>query len=210
MTAATSSSTGPRRQDSLNENTEPPPPYEAVPQDGSAILEANFARPYEVQDSGLFSNHNQQSSHVPPPLPQRQPSQINQNHNALSASSMSFSPPSGPPPRHPSSMTPSSSSSALPAGSPPHSAHYDGVSSFNRPALPNQVPAHQQPGPAPMAYGPTAHPTSGQPLLNHGRILIYPQGHYCIKCGNTGYKGCDPSNVHVRVSISDNKGLPSI
>ena len=51
------------------------------------------------------------------------------------------------------------------------------------------VPAAQRAGPLPTS---THQP--GHPLLNEGRLLVYPvhKGR-CEKCGNTGYKGGDPS-----------------
>ncbi|KAL8280966.1 hypothetical protein RQP46_006645 [Phenoliferia psychrophenolica] len=30
--------------------------------------------------------------------------------------------------------------------------------------------------------------------MNKGRVLVYPPGHFCSKCGNTGYKQNDPSH----------------
>jgi hypothetical protein len=94
------------------------------------------------------------------------------------------------------------------------------VSSFNRPALPNQTPAHTQP-PRPPAqaqhYSPTVRPSSGQPLLHRGKLLVYSDGFVCYKCrrsslarfmralltcvttDNTGYKAYDPSAPHMRV-----------
>jgi hypothetical protein len=58
---------------------------------------------------------------------------------------------------------------------------------------------------------PTTIPTPGRPLQNKGRVLVYPAGHECRKCGfegifshidsthrhtgnNTGYKNYDPSH----------------
>ncbi|KAJ3560671.1 hypothetical protein NP233_g10685 [Leucocoprinus birnbaumii] len=40
---------------------------------------------------------------------------------------------------------------------------------------------------------PTTTPTAGRPLLREGKLLVYPKGHNCEKCFNTGYKGFDPS-----------------
>lgn len=173
-------------------DAEPPPAYEAVAHDGAQTLEANFARPYEVQDSGLFSQPS-----GPPPNSQAQP----QRPQYTGASSSSFSPPSGAPPP-PSSSSISSSSSYpsrlnVPPPPPRHpslqnstnrptppipSPHVDGISTFNRPALPHQQPAHTEQQPAPVRYAPSAHPMSGQPLLHKGKILMYPPGVYCEKC----------------------------
>lgn len=159
-------------------DAEPPPAYEAVAHNGSQTLEANFARPYEVQDSGLFN----QSQSPQPPQPVRP---------QYTGASTSFSPPSGPPP----STSASSSSHLRPPPPPQHpslqgssnsrpipSPHVDGVSTFNRPALPNQQPAHREVPPRPVRYAPSAHPMSGQPLLHKGKILMYPPGVYCEKC----------------------------
>ncbi|KAJ3923527.1 hypothetical protein F5877DRAFT_63176 [Lentinula edodes] len=41
---------------------------------------------------------------------------------------------------------------------------------------------------------PTKTPVPGHPLLNHGRLLVYPPGFQCEKCRNVGYKQNDPSN----------------
>ncbi|KAL1694146.1 hypothetical protein GGG16DRAFT_47743 [Schizophyllum commune] len=39
---------------------------------------------------------------------------------------------------------------------------------------------------------PTTTPTPGHPLLRDNRVLVYPAGVECPKCGNTGYKHGDP------------------
>ncbi|KAI5895789.1 uncharacterized protein SCHCODRAFT_02677266 [Schizophyllum commune H4-8] len=39
---------------------------------------------------------------------------------------------------------------------------------------------------------PTTTPTPGHPLLRDNRVLVYPAGYECPKCGNTGYKHGDP------------------
>ncbi|KAJ9120198.1 hypothetical protein QFC22_003098 [Naganishia vaughanmartiniae] len=39
---------------------------------------------------------------------------------------------------------------------------------------------------------PTVEPTPGRPLLHDGQCLVYKDGFYCQKCGNTGYKNDDP------------------
>ncbi|KAJ4479356.1 hypothetical protein J3R30DRAFT_3289137 [Lentinula aciculospora] len=41
---------------------------------------------------------------------------------------------------------------------------------------------------------PTKTPVPGHPLLNHGKLLVYPPGFECDKCHNIGYKQNDPSN----------------
>ncbi|KIY51942.1 hypothetical protein FISHEDRAFT_70436 [Fistulina hepatica ATCC 64428] len=39
---------------------------------------------------------------------------------------------------------------------------------------------------------PTTTPKPGHPLLRSGKVLLYPAGHQCDKCHNTGYKHYDP------------------
>ncbi|CAD6577283.1 MAG: hypothetical protein CYPHOPRED_000210 [Cyphobasidiales sp. Tagirdzhanova-0007] len=184
-------------------DAEPPPPYSSMA-DGadSTTLEANFSRPYEVQDSGAYNPPSR-----PPPS---------------SSSSFSLSPgpqshyapnrypqPAGPPPPSPQRQS-GSYSPQIPIQHPTHQLHQhdprhpqphrDGVSTFNRPALPNQPPAHtQSPAGIPrMAYSPTSTPTGGQPLLLQGKLLVYPADFYCSKCHNTGYRAYDPSMPHMR------------
>ena len=42
---------------------------------------------------------------------------------------------------------------------------------------------------------PTTVPTPNRPLLHNGCVLVYPKGWTrCYKCGNTGYKGGDPTH----------------
>lgn len=41
---------------------------------------------------------------------------------------------------------------------------------------------------------PTTVPTPGHPLLHEGKMLVYPSGHMCRKCNNTGYKFNDPQH----------------
>ncbi|KAH8104120.1 hypothetical protein BXZ70DRAFT_1052744 [Cristinia sonorae] len=41
---------------------------------------------------------------------------------------------------------------------------------------------------------PTTTPVPGHPLLYRGNVLVYPTGHECSKCHNTGYKHYDPGN----------------
>ncbi|KAJ3974576.1 hypothetical protein EV361DRAFT_946892 [Lentinula raphanica] len=61
---------------------------------------------------------------------------------------------------------------------------------------------HPPPGPPPTGSQrpsdddgrPTKTPVPGHPLLNHGRLLVYPPGYECDKCRNVGYKQNDPSN----------------
>jgi hypothetical protein len=51
--------------------------------------------------------------------------------------------------------------------------------------LPHQTPAHTapvSPSRQPTQYSPTVNPTSGQPLLHKGKLLVYTNGFYCQKC----------------------------
>ncbi|WVQ89622.1 hypothetical protein IAS59_003384 [Cryptococcus gattii] len=63
-------------------------------------------------------------------------------------------------------------------------------SASSRPPPP--LPARTQP----QDLTPTEVPTPGRPLLRRGQLLVYPKGHWCPKCQNTGYKSSDPSNPH--------------
>ncbi|KAF9012155.1 hypothetical protein BDZ89DRAFT_1119045 [Hymenopellis radicata] len=67
---------------------------------------------------------------------------------------------------------------ASPSASSPESAHESGASS---PAEPSDS-------------RPTTRPVPGHPLLNAGRLLVYPAGYECYKCHNIGYKQNDPSH----------------
>lgn len=155
-------------------DAEPPPPYTSVATGASTTLEANFSRPYEVQDSGAFAQSQSASGPSGFAHPTGAPPQHPHRTGASSSSSTGFMHPPGPPP-------PPQRANGAPQPSP----HIDGVSSFNRPALPNQAPAHTTAAP-PMEtsreYSPTVRPCSGQPLLNRGRLLIYTNGFYCPKC----------------------------
>ncbi|BGP39950.1 hypothetical protein JCM10450v2_003930 [Rhodotorula kratochvilovae] len=84
-----------------------------------------------------------------------------------------------------------------PLSSPPQGA-------FAPPPQPPPRPATYSPPGPPLStspqpngggggYNPTETPTPGQPLLNQGRLLVYPPGkEVCWKCQNTGYKPFDP------------------
>lgn len=178
-------------------DAEPPPAYTSIATAGSTTVEGNFARPYEIQDSGYTphastatgvpssaaaasSSSSSSSTHAPHTAPLHQhhphpagaPPNVPPRHPSVSSHNTgnSFQHPSGPPPNH--------------GGPAPH-PHIDGISSFNRPALPNQPPAHTaalSPSSQPTQYAPTVNPTSGQPLLRRGAILVYTHGFYCQKC----------------------------
>lgn len=58
------------------------------------------------------------------------------------------------------------------------------------------APSGPPSGPTPVGPLPTTHPRPGHPLLRDGKFLVYPQSKArCEKCGNTGYKGGDPSRA---------------
>lgn len=80
-----------------------------------------------------------------------------------SAPPTTHSAPDGPPPTSPISP---SSSHAPPSGPPPSRTSTDNADDCK----------------------PTTVPTPGHPLLNKGRVLVYPAGRECRKCLNTGYK----------------------
>lgn len=88
--------------------------------------------------------------------------------------SYSFAPPNGPPP-----------SQYVPPGGPPPLSP---TSSYAPPSGP--PPSHSSPLSSNNSddWRPTNTPTPGRPLLNKGRVLVYPRGFECKKCTNTGYK----------------------
>ncbi|KLO06526.1 hypothetical protein SCHPADRAFT_687519 [Schizopora paradoxa] len=99
------------------------------------------------------------------------------NASLSSGGALNYAPPPGPPPgqrpptspRNPPPSSASSAQYAPPAGPPPSRASNDDGK-------------------------PTSSPTPGRPYLNKGRVLVYPAGHECRKCLNTGYKHFDPSH----------------
>ncbi|WVR00024.1 hypothetical protein IAU59_007166 [Kwoniella sp. CBS 9459] len=111
-----------------------------------------------------------------------------------------------PPPHHPAASSSSSSGYSAPSGPPPSGK--DGNNPFSDanqyhsnnnqngasagPSRPPPPPQQHQP----QDTSPTEAPTPGRPLLHRGQLLVYPKGHWCHKCGNTGYKANDPSNPH--------------
>lgn len=89
------------------------------------------------------------------------------------------------PPRPLSSATTSSQGSAAPSIP---------SASISAQASPRPQSASASSGPTPAGPLPTTRPQHGHPLLHDGKILVYPRGvPRCEKCGNTGYKGGDPS-----------------
>ncbi|OCF39037.1 hypothetical protein I317_07174 [Kwoniella heveanensis CBS 569] len=108
-----------------------------------------------------------------------------------------------PPPHHPS--TSSTSGYAAPSGPPPSalSGKDNPFSDTNQSSSSGAGPSSSRPRPPPppsaqqqQDTSPTEAPTPGRPLLHRGQLLVYPKGHWCHKCGNTGYKANDPSNPH--------------
>ena len=165
-------------------DAEPPPPYSSIA-DGanSTTVEANFSRPFEVPDSGTYS-----------PRPAHNTSSSISSTPASTFHQSRYSQPVGPPPPSPHGQNGSSSAFRPP---PQHTTsqhqhqhdlrhpqpHTDGVSTFNRPALPNQPPAHTvSPASSRTPYLPTSTPTGGQPLLLQGKLLMFPSGFHCPKC----------------------------
>ncbi|KAK7013998.1 hypothetical protein R3P38DRAFT_3206590 [Favolaschia claudopus] len=88
-----------------------------------------------------------------------------------------------PPPRHPSQ---SQSQYQAPSGGPPSSSGFDGGDGRNGEREGAGAGAPPDDG------RPTTTPTAGHPLLLNGNMLVYPKGHECYKCNNTGYKNNDP------------------
>lgn len=79
--------------------------------------------------------------------------------------------------------------SSYPSYAPPAPARAPGpVSPISLPASP---PSRLD---VPDDGRPTRVPVPGHPLLRDGMLLVYPKGHACWKCHNTGYKDYDPSH----------------
>jgi hypothetical protein len=124
--------------------------------------------------------------------------------NGLNNGTPSFVPPTGAPPSH--TMHPSFSY-APPPGAPPSTSSWAAPPQQLQSPIASSSIAHEE---VPEDGRPTRVPIPGHPLLNDGRILVYPAGHECIKCEcvpslmflftyrpspgqNTGYKHNDPS-----------------
>jgi hypothetical protein len=123
----------------------------------------------------------------PPPMPDRPPQPL--QHTAtggvvLPGVGVGYGT-HAPPPQHPSHGYAASAHSGYPgAATAAQPAH--------RPPPPPQQQQQQNSGP--QDHSPTESPTPGRPLLRGGKLLVYPPGHKCSKCGNTGYKNNDTSN----------------
>ncbi|WVF72825.1 hypothetical protein IAT40_007643 [Kwoniella sp. CBS 6097] len=107
-----------------------------------------------------------------------------------------------PPPQHPSGSASTFSGYSAPSGPPPPSSS-GGNGKDNPFADANATqsssgagPSRPSPSQQQQDTSPTEAPTPGRPLLHRGQLLVYPKGHWCHKCGNTGYKANDPSNPH--------------
>ncbi|GAA6048263.1 hypothetical protein JCM3770_006510 [Rhodotorula araucariae] len=191
---------------------EPPPPYSASPTaNHEQTLEYGPTRPFQPPPRPPQSTGPSFAppSHPPPPpqsaspgpsLPP--PSFPFWNGAGLTPAQTGFS---DGPVYHGASVAPhnipQSWSSGSPLSSPPHGA-------FAPPPHPPPRPGAQSPPGPPLStsprpaggtggsggtYNPTETPTPGQPLLNQGRLLVYPPGkEVCWKCSNTGYKPFDP------------------
>jgi hypothetical protein len=191
-----------------NLDDEPPPAYSITPNplEGETTVEYGPHRPFQpapariqrvnaqIDDSGDIAyvaatgrntdrpglvpppRHPSVAARNTPPLPPRAPAtrQISEFASDFYAAgagepsgyseahSHSFAPPPGPPPDHPS---PPTSRYAPPPGAPPESSST----------------APQSPG-VPDDGRPTRIPIPGHPLLNEGRILVYPVGFECGFC----------------------------
>ncbi|KAL1406300.1 hypothetical protein Q8F55_007996 [Vanrija albida] len=167
----------PRRQDSLdNIPDDAPPAYSEVGASGDALIDHG---PSRMDFSG------------PPPLPDRLTQTatggqgipgVGVGYGPVSpATSSPISPVGGyaapplPPPSHGGPPNSQGNGYASPSGPPPQHDR-------------NSAPAE------PEDPTPTEAPVPGRPLLRAGQLLVYPKGHWCSKCQNTGYKGFDPSN----------------
>lgn len=179
--------------------THPQPPYQPMP--NTAVehsLQYGPSRPF--QPATIQPTTYTPPNHPPPPLPPRQPptpqvpfwngpnltpqqtgySHANHGSNGPGNHYGPNQPPfeshhshSSPPPHQQQQQQQQYHQFQAPQGPPPPLPHRP--ASVNPPAQPH--------------YTPTQIPTPGQPLLNKGRLLVYPVGQaVCHKCDNTGYK----------------------
>ncbi|KAJ3732803.1 hypothetical protein DFJ43DRAFT_280380 [Lentinula guzmanii] len=127
------------------------------------------------------------SSSFPPPSQSTWTSQTAPN---------SIEPPPLPPRRDTSQISPTSEFArdfyAAGAGPPPD--HNETTRYPPPPGPPPGSPPSGSPRTSDDDGRPTKTPVPGHPLLNHGRLLVYPPGFECDKCHNVGYKQNDPSN----------------
>ncbi|GAA5907818.1 Hua1p [Sporobolomyces salmoneus] len=200
---------------------EPPPAYEPTPTN-EQTLEYGPLRPFQpappVPSPPQVSHPRPPSHPALSPPPQRRPSRSHRyqppNAQYQEPDRLYQPPPTAnggflPPPTFPfwngSSLTPAQTgfqegpSLALFGSAPPPPGSRPPLPP---PALPPRTPSSSNSAPS-NVYEPTTTPTPGQPLLNDGRLLVFPVGEQCHKCGNTGYKpfgattgyqGDDPSH----------------
>ncbi|KAI5479143.1 hypothetical protein MNV49_004003 [Pseudohyphozyma bogoriensis] len=189
------------------------PAYEATPtaQAGEQSLEFGPSRPFQPPPGppprhpltqsytgASSSSSHSQNPHPAGPPPSNLPAPLFPFWNGanLTPQQTGFTPgtPTAPPnlPPRPGVGGPSSLGQPSQYSPPPHPP--PGQSFSPPPGPPPSNGAQQSQQQQQQGYNPTTVPTPGQPLLRGGKILIYPVGHECRKCGNTGYKNNDPSH----------------
>ncbi|ORX38523.1 hypothetical protein BD324DRAFT_649886 [Kockovaella imperatae] len=195
------------RQDSVDQavlDEEPPPAYHSVVSGGAsdAVLDAGPSRmdfsgppplPERLQAVGTGSGIAHHVTGVGEGYGRRPPHatgfespfadqfQSSQGTSSYPVSER-FEAPAGPPPGKSSGgYAGPSTHSSRPPSPPSHPSSSGGAGSSSRPG---------------SDLTPTDVPTPGRPLLHNGMMLVYPKGHFCTKCYNTGYKANDPRNPH--------------
>ncbi|TNY22674.1 hypothetical protein DMC30DRAFT_445004 [Rhodotorula diobovata] len=196
---------------------EPPPPYEPTPAlNQEQTLEYGPLRPFQPpprpaphqhpHHSGPAGSGSSSSSWAPPPQPSPAspgpslpppsfpfwngasltPAQTGFSEGNLYSQPFTSGPPQLPVPGAP--VSPQHTSAYSP---PPHAPPFPSTS-----PRPSEGPPGG--GGGPRGYEPTETPTPGQPLLNQGRLLVYPSGKEpCWKCQGSGYKPFDPFTGYV-------------
>ncbi|WOO83825.1 Proline/serine-rich protein [Vanrija pseudolonga] len=179
----------PRRQDSIDAAIpdEAPPAYSEVGASGDALIDHG---PSRMDFSG------------PPPLPDRLTQtptggmvlpgvgvgygRVGSDPSTpISPISTGYAAPSAPPPSHGGPINSHGTGYASPSGPPPPPPQH------NRHSAPPPPLRVEEEDDDPT---PTEAPVPGRPLLRNGQLLVYPKGHHCSKCQNTGYKNYDPNN----------------
>ncbi|EJD00065.1 uncharacterized protein FOMMEDRAFT_136190 [Fomitiporia mediterranea MF3/22] len=163
----------PPRHPSVTTNNYPPPQVQVTP---APTGMSEFARDFYASSandrvpSPAHSHGSSEGSAEPEHYERVGPtSSTPSSHSPSHRTSSRYAPPDGPPP-----------SSNSPAFPPP----------------PGPPPSHpsREASDSGDDWRPTESPTPGRPLLNKGRVLVYPQNYECKKCLNTGYKSFDPSH----------------
>ena len=180
-----------------------PPPYTASADryTGETTVEYGPSRPFQP---------------APQPMLQVPPNQYYSQGPAPTAQSHRYIPPERtggtglmppvPPPRHPSTVSSSYARRTESERRPSSSNSYTVPGSYPPPGpLPPPLERRSSSvGSSPLAVGsgpssssgpgeisndgkPTRLPVPGHPLLNNGRVLVYPEGYMCYKC-QSGYK----------------------